>query len=130
MLCGVTTVQARDRQCFDKNWRFYLGDSANMAQPDFDDSSWRLLDVPHDWAIEGDFYVSNPSGAGGGALPGGIGWYRKHFTITQHPSPITQRPLLLDSVCQDPYQPPQGKIPVFIQLTAISCVIIMKRYCR
>ena len=87
----VLTVQARDRQCFDKNWRFYLGDSANMAQPDFDDSSWRLLDVPHDWAIEGDFYVSNPSGAGGGALPGGIGWYRKHFTITQHPSPITQK---------------------------------------
>ena len=62
-----------------------------MKQPDFDDSSWRLLDVPHDWAIEGDFYVSNPSGAGGGALPGGIGWYRKHFTITQHPSPITQK---------------------------------------
>ena len=87
----VLTAHARDRQCFDKNWRFYLGDSANMAQPDFDDSSWRLLDVPHDWAIEGDFYVSNPSGAGGGALPGGIGWYRKHFTITQHPSPITQK---------------------------------------
>lgn len=79
--CGVTTMQARDRQCFDQNWRFNLGDSAIHAKTDFDDSKWRLLDVPHDWAIEGDFYVSNPSGAGGGALPGGIGWYRKHFEV-------------------------------------------------
>ena len=87
----VLTTQARDRQNFDKNWRFFLGDSIIMAEPGFNDSSWRKLDVPHDWAIEGDFYVSNPSGAGGGALPGGIGWYRKHFTITQHPSPNTQK---------------------------------------
>ena len=75
------TASARDRQNFDKNWRFFLGDSIIMSKTDFDDSKWRLLDVPHDWAIEGDFYVSNPSGAGGGALPGGIGWYRKHFTL-------------------------------------------------
>ena len=74
VVCGVTMVQARDRQCFDKNWRFNLGDSAIHAKPDFDDSKWRLLNVPHDWAIEGDFFVGNPSGAGGGALPGGIGW--------------------------------------------------------
>ena len=39
------------------------------------------LCLPHDWAIEGDFYAGNPSGAGGGALPGGIGWYRKHFLL-------------------------------------------------
>jgi len=52
-----------------------------MANPDYDDSSWRRLDVPHDWAIEGDFYAGHPSGAGGGALPGGIGWYRKTFTL-------------------------------------------------
>ena len=80
VLMGLT-AQARERQCFDKDWRFALGDSAIMAKADFDDSSWRLLDVPHDWAIEGDFYVGNPSGAGGGALPGGIGWYRKSFTV-------------------------------------------------
>ena len=78
---AILTAQARDRQCFDKDWRFILGDSAIMARVDFDDSSWRRLDVPHDWAIEGDFYVGNPSGAGGGALPGGIGWYRKHFEV-------------------------------------------------
>ena len=82
VLCGFSAAQARDRQCFDKNWRFTLGDTIAMAKADFDDSKWRILDVPHDWAIEGDFYVSNPSGAGGGALPGGIGWYRKHFDVS------------------------------------------------
>ena len=79
-LMGVT-AQARERQNFDKDWRFVLGDSAQMAKADYNDSWWRQLDVPHDWAREGDFYVGNPSGAGGGALPGGIGWYRKHFTL-------------------------------------------------
>ena len=79
---AVLTAQARDRQCFDKDWRFNLGDSAIMSKADFDDSGWRRLDVPHDWAIEGDFYVGNPSGAGGGALPGGIGWYRKYFSLS------------------------------------------------
>ncbi len=74
-------AQARERQCFDQSWRFLLGDSTQMANLDYNDSWWRLLDVPHDWAIEGDFYVGNPSGAGGGALPGGIGWYRKEFRI-------------------------------------------------
>ena len=45
-------------------------------------STWLIqLDLPHDWAIEGDFSPANPSGAGGGALPGGIGWYRKHLQI-------------------------------------------------
>jgi beta-galactosidase len=91
VLCGLTTVQARDTQCFDKNWQFVLADSVQMSAVGYNDSWWRSLDVPHDWAIEGDFYVGNPSGAGGGALPGGIGWYRKHFTITQHPSPNTHR---------------------------------------
>ena len=80
VLIGLT-AHARERQCFDKDWCFVLADSAQMSKTDYDDSMWRVLDVPHDWAIEGDFYAGNPSGAGGGALPGGIGWYRKHFTL-------------------------------------------------
>ena len=74
-------VQARERQNFDKGWKFILADKPEMAKADYDDSGWRTLDVPHDWAREGDFYVGNPSGAGGGALPGGIGWYRKMFEV-------------------------------------------------
>lgn len=81
VLCGLTAIQARQRQNFDAGWLFMLGDSAQMSQVDYNDSHWRSLNLPHDWAIEGDFYVGNPSGAGGGALPGGIGWYRKHFKI-------------------------------------------------
>ncbi len=71
-----------DRTSFNDDWRFHLqspGDSADYAAVGFDDSSWRRLDLPHDWAIEGNFSQDNPSGTGGGALPGGIGWYRKSF---------------------------------------------------
>ena len=81
VLCGLTSIQARQRQNFDADWLFVLGDSAQMSQADYNDSYWRRLNVPHDWAREGDFFVGNPSGAGGGALPGGIGWYRKHFEL-------------------------------------------------
>ena len=56
-------------------------DSPELAEPDFDDSEWRVLDLPHDWAIEGDFNRNNPSGIDGGALTGGIGWYRKSFFV-------------------------------------------------
>ena len=78
---GAQSMSARQRQLFDKGWLFALADSAGMERVDYTDQGWRKLDLPHDWAIEGDFLVSNPSGASGGALPGGIGWYRKHFTI-------------------------------------------------
>ena len=82
-LSFLATLPALSRETlnFDRGWLFCLGDSSAMARTDYADTSWRQLDLPHDWAIEGDFSVDNPSGAGGGALPGGIGWYRKHFTV-------------------------------------------------
>ena len=85
-MAALYTVQARERKCFDADWRFVLADSAHMADVDYNDSHWRKLSLPHDWAIEGDFYASNPSGAGGGALPGGVGWYRKTFSFPLTPS--------------------------------------------
>ena len=57
------------------------GGEVSYVQMNFDDSAWRKLDLPHDWAIEGPF---NSGGVGGsmGRLPSpGIGWYRKQFTI-------------------------------------------------
>ena len=81
VILGSLASHARERVCFDSDWRFCLGDSAQMASPEYSDSHWRKLNVPHDWAIEGDFHDSNPSGASGGALPGGIGWYRKVFSL-------------------------------------------------
>ena len=82
LLLGAQSLSARDRQSFDKDWLFVLTDSAGMQKSEYSDGHWRRLNLPHDWAIEGDFSPSNPSGAGGGALPGGIGWYRKHFSLS------------------------------------------------
>ena len=75
------SVSAREVENFNKGWKFALNidDRQDITADDYDDSSWRTLDLPHDWAIEGDFDEHNPSGTGGGALPGGIGWYRKTF---------------------------------------------------
>ncbi len=70
-------------QDFTAGWLFRLGDDPQASAPDYDDSGWRKLNLPHDWAIEGDFDPNNPSGTGGGALPGGIGWYRKTFTADE-----------------------------------------------
>ena len=80
ILCSLVST-ARERVCFDSDWKFMLGDSVQMASVEYNDAHWRTLDVPHDWAIEGDFRADNPSGASGGALPGGIGWYRKYFSL-------------------------------------------------
>ena len=66
---------------FNLNWRFNLGDVPGAKDAGFNDSQWRQLDLPHDWSIEGEFNEDAPSGTGGGALPGGLGWYRKTFTM-------------------------------------------------
>src|SRR5208283_5846077 len=48
---------------FDNGWKFQRGDVENAEKPDFDDSSWRNIDLPHDWAIEG--YVKTTANAEG-----------------------------------------------------------------
>jgi beta-galactosidase len=70
----------RQTQSFDRDWRFHLGDVPGAEQAAFADAKWRKLDVPHDWSIEGAFSEQNPAGVAGGALPGGVGWYRKAFS--------------------------------------------------
>ena len=47
----------------------------------YDDSKWRSLSLPHDWSIEGEFSKEHPATTQGGALPTGIGWYRKTFVL-------------------------------------------------
>ena len=100
LLAACTNGSPRIVEDFNFDWRFTLGDSpeflpggslgqfygsatAEWASPGFDDASWRSLHLPHDWSIEGEFSKDNPSTPGGGALPGGIGWYRKHFTTPE-----------------------------------------------
>ena len=73
-------VKTRTIEDFNFDWRFTLGDDPAYATMAYDDSQWRELHLPHDWSVEGEFSKENPSTPGGGALPGGIGWYRKYFT--------------------------------------------------
>lgn len=75
----MVNAQSINRQSFNDNWEFKLD---NSELPPFKGwLGWVSLSLPHDWAIEGDFSKDNPSGTGGGALPGGVGWYRKTFTV-------------------------------------------------
>jgi len=71
------------RRSWDRGWRFYPGDLAAGEDAGLDDAGWRELDLPHDWSIEGEFSEDHPSGGGGGYLPGGIGWYRKSWTMAE-----------------------------------------------
>jgi beta-galactosidase len=62
-------------------WKFAKGDQKESINPEFDDSSWEDVDLPHDWAIYGPF--GDPTEAGNtGKLPWkGEGWYRKTFNL-------------------------------------------------
>jgi beta-galactosidase len=77
------STPARVITSFDSDWRFYRGDARDAEKPDFDDNTWRRLNVPHDWSIEGPFDKDNASRGSGGFLPAGVGWYRKHFRLSQ-----------------------------------------------
>lgn len=82
VVAGISSCSAPAHvpdQNFNEGWRFHKGE-IDAAAPDFDDSAWRQLDLPHDWAIEGPF--SNVHNARTGGLPvTGQGWYRKTFTV-------------------------------------------------
>lgn len=78
---------------FDNDWLFYRGNAENANQPKYDDSSWRKVDLPHDWSIEylpnqkkdsvvGPFSRTSVGGFATGQTVGGEGWYRKTFTIS------------------------------------------------
>ena len=75
----IFAQQARTIANFDKDWHFHLGNVPDAKQTAFNDANWRVLNLPHDWSIEGKFSKDNPATPEGGALPGGIGWYRKTF---------------------------------------------------
>ena len=64
---------------FDANWLFSRGDSSSTMMPGFNDANWRRLNLPHDWSIEGP--LNAEYGSGNGFVPGGVGWYRKHFQL-------------------------------------------------
>lgn len=74
-------AQVREKQLFNSNWKFSLGDNSAASNGVFNDASWRTLSLPHDWSIEGKFDRANPAKPEGGGLPTGIAWYRKSFVL-------------------------------------------------
>jgi len=79
---SISGKEIHDVQSFNQNWKFTLADSTLHASAAvYNDNSWRTLNLPHDWSIESDFGKNFPASPGGGALPGGIGWYRKSFVV-------------------------------------------------
>ncbi len=78
-LFGANAQHTPDEN-FDKGWQFIKGAANGAEETTFDDSKWRTVNLPHDWAIEGPFSVKNDCRMG--ALPiSGTGWYRKSFTL-------------------------------------------------
>ena len=85
---------ADDRKmCIDENWKFHYGSVPEAISPDYDDTNWRTLDLPHDWSVEteaaeavggehiGPFSRNSVGGNSTGQMIGGEGWYRKTFTL-------------------------------------------------
>ncbi|WP_439183409.1 beta-galactosidase GalB [Carboxylicivirga taeanensis] len=78
--CYSLGLEKRERLSFNQNWRFSLGQTGNESLYDFNDTNWRHLHLPHDWAIEGPFDEKHDARTGG--LPvSGTAWYRKRFTL-------------------------------------------------
>lgn len=74
---AVAQVGFGNAEKFNQGWLFELSDMKGAENPQMADSTWRALNLPHDWSIEGTYSPDLASGTG--YLPGGIGWYRKHF---------------------------------------------------
>jgi beta-galactosidase len=98
-LATMLYSQPGGRENFDAHWKFHLGDIDGAEHPGFDDQCWRTLDLPHDWSIEGSFKPDNPAGGSGASLPGGIGWYRKSFRISE--TIAKHRFIMFDGVYQN-----------------------------
>src|SRR5947209_6433497 len=71
----------RTVQQFTTGWRFFQGDAPGADQPAFNDTAWKPVTLPHDWAITGPVTEDAPTRGAGGFFPSGIGWYRKTFTL-------------------------------------------------
>ncbi len=91
---AIVTESGQSRTMdFNEDWRFevwpnagenkrtYAENDLEIASGEYDDSAWRTLNLPHDWSIEEDF--TSEVSVEYGALPTGIGWYRKKFTLPE-----------------------------------------------
>jgi beta-galactosidase len=89
--CFVAPENNKRMRLFDENWRFAKTENEEAISPDFNDLSWRMIDLPHDWSIEdlsegegviGPFSKESPGGISTGFTIGGTGFYRKTFAVS------------------------------------------------
>ena len=78
-----TNQPTNTKELFDFNWKFSKGEAIDSENPDFDDTSWQTVDLPHDYSIEGPFSKENSSFSRGGWLPAGKCAYRKSFKVSK-----------------------------------------------
>jgi len=73
-------MMGRIRDSFDFGWKFFQGDATGAQQPNFVDATWRDVDLPHDWSIEGTYSEERGASRRRATLP----WDRlvpKHFNV-------------------------------------------------
>ena len=80
--CGHINAQSQSRQLFNDNWSFQL-DSVHDWHLGGMAETWKPVALPHDWSIYLPFDSLSPTGTDGGALRGGIGWYKKKFIVSK-----------------------------------------------
>jgi beta-galactosidase len=90
VVSAAYTQAGRTEILFNSDWKFFLGDTPGAEKVNFNDKSWKPIDLPHDWSIDdlknqqegkvvGPFSVESPGATSTGYVMGGTGWYRKSF---------------------------------------------------
>ena len=69
------------KQLFTENWKFYKNDTIKSLNEALNANAWQAIDLPHDWSVYQEFDENSSAGIGGGALSGGVGYYKKSFNI-------------------------------------------------
>lgn len=97
-VCRAEAGPSRVETCLTDGWKFHRGEADGAFVPGYDDSGWKSVSVPHDWAITGPFSIENDlqnvqivqnmetkaslkTGRTGGLPYVGIGWYRTEFSV-------------------------------------------------
>ena len=121
--CDLTLSAQRNEILLEKGWKFHLGDAPGAQTPDYDDSAWDSVCVPHDWAITGPFSIANDlqrvavtqnfeteatlkTGRTGGLPYVGVGWYRCAFDVPEG----RQAELLFDGAMSEAVRFEKGEL--------------------